>query len=105
MTRIAELAQMMLDHRLGRLRTTATDLDRSKLQLQALNSAAEPTDLPFVAGQTISLTYERWANIRRSDLNLVIARQTASWISAREDAVHAFGRVQALRAVFKTLEK
>jgi hypothetical protein len=103
--RIAELAQMMLDHRLGLLRTTGTELDRSKLQLQAINTAAEPASLPLVTGQTVGLTYERWANVRRSDLNLVIARQTASWISAREDAVTAFGRFQALRALFNTLEK
>jgi hypothetical protein len=100
-TRIAELAQLMLEHRLGLLRKTRIDLDRSKQQLQAIDSAAEPADLPLVAGQTVGLTYERWANVRRSDLNLVIARQTASWIGAREDAGTAFGRLQVLRALFE----
>lgn len=100
MTRIAELAQLMLENRLSQLRTARSELDRSKLQLRAIDTAAEPADLPIVAGQTVGLTYERWANVRRSDLNLVIARQTVSWISARDDAGTAFGRLQVLRALF-----
>lgn len=105
MTRISELAELMLEHRLGLLRKTRNDLDRSKQQLQAIDSAAEPADLPLVAGQAVGLTYERWANVRRADLNLVIARQTVSWISAREDAGTAFGRLQVLRTLCKNLER
>lgn len=105
MTRIAELAQLMLDHRLGQLRTTRVELDRSRSQLQAINAAAEPTDLPLVASQTVGLAYQRWADVRRSDLNLVIARQTADWIGAREDAGTAFGRLQALRGLVEKLER
>lgn len=105
MTRIAELAQLMLDHRLGQLRTTRVELDRSKSQLQAINAAAEPANLPLVASQTVGLTYQRWADVRRSDLNLVISRQTADWIGAREAAGIAFGRLHALRGLVAKLEK
>ncbi len=102
---MAELAQLMLDHRLSQLRKTRIDLDRSRSQLQAINAAAEPADLPMVAAQTVALTYQRWADVRRSDLNLVIARQTVDWIGARDDAGTAFGRLQALRGLSEKLEK
>ena len=105
MTRIAELAQLMLDHRLGQLRTTRNELDRSRSQLQAINTAAEPADLPLVAAQAVGLTYKRWADVRRSDLNLVIARQTADWIHTHEEAGTAFGRLQALRGLVEKLQR
>lgn len=105
MTRIAELAQLMLDHRLSQLRMARTELDRSKSQLQAINAAAEPADLPLVAAHTVGMSYQRWADVRRSDLNLVIARQTAGWIGAREEAGAAFGKLQALRGLAEKLNR
>lgn len=98
---IARLAQLTLDHRLGQLRLAAEALDRSKLQLQAINAAAEPADLPLVTAQSVGLTYQRWADARRADLNLAIARQNATWITARDDARIAFGRSQVLRRLIE----
>jgi hypothetical protein len=69
------------------------------MQLSAINQTEKPIDLePIVAAQ-IGLEYERWADARRAELNLVIARQTAAWLEARGEAQAAFGRVQALRAL------
>jgi hypothetical protein len=41
--------------------------------------------------------YERWAEARRAEINLTLARQTAEWIEARDAARQAFGRADALR--------
>lgn len=98
--RLAEVAQLMLDHRLGQLRKAAAELERSRMQLAAINQAARPAEdlAPVIAGK-VALTYDRWADARRSELNLVIARQTAGWMEARSDAQVAFGRVHALQGL------
>lgn len=98
--RLSEVAQLMLDHRLGHLHSAAAELDRSRAQLAAINRAARPAeDLAPVVAEKVALTYDRWADVRRSELNLVIARQTASWMEAGSAAQGAFGRVQALQGL------
>lgn len=99
LARLAEVAQLMLDHRLGQLSKAACDMERSRMQLSAINQAAQPANLEPVTAEKVALSYDRWADQRRSELNLVIARQTAGWLEARTDAQTAFGRVQALRGL------
>jgi hypothetical protein len=69
LARLADVAQLMLDTRLGQL------------------------------------VYDRWADVRRAELNLVIARQTAEMLEARSEAGTAFGRLQALQGLAKRLEE
>lgn len=97
--RMADLAQLVLDHRLSHLRSTAAELDRSRMQIAALDQRTTPTDLEPVTAEKVSLTYSRWADQRRAELNLVIARQTVAWIEARGEAQTAFRRVQALQGL------
>ena len=103
--RIAELAQLVLDHRLSHLRSTAAELDRSRMQIAALDQKTTPTDLEPLAAEKVSLTYSRWADQRRAELNLVIARQTVAWMEARGEAQTAFGRVQALQGLATRLKE
>jgi hypothetical protein len=105
MVRLAELAQLVLDHRLSRLRCAASELERSRMQIAALDQAAAPADLEPVTAERVALTYNRWADQRRSELNLVIARQTADWMEARGEAQTAFGRVQALQGLATRLKE
>lgn len=104
MARMAELAQLVLDQRLGRLRTAAAELERSRQQIAALDLSATETDLEPVTAEKVALTYNRWADQRRSELNLVIARQTVDWMEARGEAQTAFGRVQALQGLATRLK-
>jgi hypothetical protein len=99
LARLAELAQLALDHRLGTLRASAEKLEQSRMQLSALNQGAQPVDLDPMLSTRVGLEYERWADARRAELNLVIARQTATWLEARGEAQTAFGRVQALQGL------
>lgn len=99
LARLADLAQLMLDHRLGQLRASADRLEQSRMQLAALNQPPEPADLDPLMAAKVGLGYERWADVRRAELNLVLARQTAAWIEDRGEAQTAFGRVQALEGV------
>jgi hypothetical protein len=102
--RLAEVAQLMLDHRLGQLHGAAAELERSRMQLAAINEAGRPADLELVTAGRVALTYDRWADQRRSELNLVIARQTVGWMEARSEAQTAFGRVQALQGLATRLK-
>lgn len=95
--RLELLAQLRLDHQLARMRTAAMALDRSKTQLRAIDAAPLSADLTLVSGAMVEISYQRWADLRRSELNLVIARQTADWLAEREKAKTAFGQRRALR--------
>jgi hypothetical protein len=105
MTRLSEVAQLMLDHRLGQLRGAAAELERSRMQIASLDRTARPADLDPVTAEKVALSYDRWADQRRAELNLVIARQTASWMEARGEAQTAFGRVQALQGLATRLKQ
>lgn len=103
--RLSEVAQLMLDHRLGQLHAAAAELERSRAQLAAINRAARTAeDLAPLVAERVTLTYDRWAEARRSELNLVIARQTVGWMEARSEAQGAFGRVQALQGLAARLK-
>lgn len=94
---LVHLGQLVLDHKLGVLKSTSDRLAHSRMQLSAVNQAGQPADLDPILSSKVGLGYERWADVRRSELNLVIARQTAAWLEARGEAQTAFGRVQALQ--------
>jgi hypothetical protein len=95
--KMAELSQLVLDNRLSRLRQVAEARAQSLHQLAAINAPAAPTDLPPMAAGMVSLAYQRWADVRRAELNALIARQTVEWMEAKSVATLAFGRNQALR--------
>jgi hypothetical protein len=99
------VAQLMLDHRLGKLHGASADLERSRKQLLAINQVSEASDLELITAGRVVLAYDRWADHRRSELNLVIARQTVTWMDARDQAQTAFGRVQALQGLATRLNE
>ncbi len=99
LARLDGLARLVLDHRLSLLRDAADRRAQSRRQIEALDRAAEPVDLPPVAAGQVALRYQLWADARRADLNTLLARQTADWLEARRDAQAAFGRAEALRGV------
>jgi hypothetical protein len=96
MKRLQAIAQLVLDQRLRTLNQAADRLERSREQLAAINAAASPADLSPVAAGLVDVAYQRWADVRRAELNGTIARQSAHWIESRGEAGQAFGRVQAL---------
>jgi hypothetical protein len=102
---LAQLGQLVLDHKLGALKGKSDRLEQSRMQLSAVNQAGQPADLDPILSSKVGLGYERWADVRRSELNLVIARQTAAWLEARGEAQTAFGRVQALQRLEEKLGK
>ena len=99
------LARMLLDHRLSQLRLAADRCDQSRMQIAALEQPSAPADLGLAVAEQVVLRYQLWADVRRAELNTVLARQTADWLAAREDARNAFGRAEALRGIAARLSE
>jgi hypothetical protein len=92
LAQLRHISQVLLEVRLLALDQAAKARQTSLDHLAELNTPAVQTDLnPIVAGE-VTLRYENWADHRRSEINLVLARQTADWVEARQNAALAFGR-------------
>lgn len=92
------LAQLVLDHQLSGLRKAADAKAQSQAAL--LRLAQPPCDadgLQGAAAELAGLSYQRWADARRAEINQVLARQTHDWLEARDQAKLAFGKAEALR--------
>ncbi|MDN5788066.1 hypothetical protein [Pseudorhodobacter sp.] len=94
--RLQKLAQMALDQDLAVLRAAATARDASLQHLKELAPSAASDLSPLQQAQTL-LRYETWADTRRAEINMILARQTAEWLAQRETAKKAFGKTEALR--------
>lgn len=93
--RLATLADLVLQDRLAKLRSAAAARAQTVAQIAGLGEQpAEGLD-PLVAAQQ-SLRYQQWADARRQELNLVLARQTAQWMTAHGAATEAFGRAHVI---------
>lgn len=100
LSQLAGLADMLLDSRLFALQAAARAKQDCEAQLAGLSAIPEPqADLAGVASQLASLQYQRWADVRRSELNQQLARRTVALIEARDSAREAFGKKQILTAL------
>lgn len=99
LSKLVALTELVFDNRLHLMREASAARAQSRMQLDAISAAGAPADLPTVTAGLVSLAYQQWADVCRSELNAVLARQTTIWIEARAEASTAFGRVLALRGV------
>lgn len=101
LARLQTLAALVRDHRLSLLHEAATRCSQSRMQIAALDRDSKDPDLSVVAAGLVGLRYQAWADVRRGELNTVLARQTADWLAARDEARLAFGRAGALEAMLR----
>lgn len=100
LTRLKQISRLLLETNLARLNLAAQARQQSEAQLAGLEERpASEGALPEVAAQMAALNYQRWAETRRAEINLVLAKQTAEWIEARDAACLAFGRDHVLQAL------
>lgn len=98
LARLIQLAGMVLDQRLANLHEAATQRARSLARLDDLNQM--PAEgLSVLEAAQAELRYNRWADARRAEINLTLARQTATWMEARAAAAQAFGRNEVLKSL------
>lgn len=100
MRRLQQVAGLMFDSKLIDLRAAARAMQETRDHLADLEARpADPAGLPQIALIVAALHYDRWADARRAELNLTLARQTATWLDAQGAARLAFGKTQAVAAV------
>lgn len=97
LNQLRRLGDMILDSRLTALSTAARAREESLAQIANLARPPVASDLPELVQKNAELAYQRWADQRRAELNLSLARQTADWLECRQSAQMAFGRSLALR--------
>lgn len=103
---LERLARMKLDADLALLTQAARARAETLAALERLTvRPAEGGDLSPVAAGIAALTYQRWADQRRTEINTRLAKQTAEWMEVRDRAALAFGRVEALGGLAKRMEE
>jgi hypothetical protein len=102
--RLTDIASILLDQRLAKLQACAAERNMSLRQLQGLAPKASEGDDPIAQAMTL-MRYETWADTRRREINLSLARQTAAWLEARAEAKGAFGRADVLKRIVKMQDK
>ena len=93
------LAQLQQERDLAVLRRCADELARSKRQLAALDQNVWQTDLAPTTADIVACAYRCWADTRKIELNSVLSRQMAEFLTAQEQARQSFARLTALNAV------
>ena len=100
LARIGQLANLLLDSRLAVLQSAARAKLATEIQLAGLVvPPPAATQVSEIASAMAELNYQRWADARRAELNMHLARQTVTWMEAREAAREAFGKKQALGGI------
>lgn len=95
-------SQLLLDARLSSLNSAARACRQSEARLAGLTVPdAKAGTLPEIASARAALNYQRWADTRRVEINLALSRQMSALIEAQNAAREAFGRVEALNALWQ----
>lgn len=94
--RLSKIADLLLDLRLAELQKAGRAREESLARLADLN-VAPSTDPDPVAAAQVDVRYQLWADARRAEINMTLARQTAKWMEARDSARAAFGKAEVLR--------
>ncbi|WP_045387709.1 hypothetical protein [Falsirhodobacter sp. alg1] len=95
--RLHQIAQLLLDTKLAEVQRTAKVRETSLSHLAALKTAPQNAGPDVLLEIQTVLRYERWADVRRAEINARLAQQTADWMEAQDNARMAFGRAEVLR--------
>lgn len=93
---IVQISDLIREQSLSKLHQAAQKRQQSLDALAALDTVSQRGAEGFWDA-SIRLKYEGWADSRRREINLQLAKQTANWLEAQTEARHDFGRCEALR--------
>lgn len=94
---LGRIADAVLDQRLHVLKCAQLARNATKEKILALEQPHDRDTCSLQASARAALLYQAWADIRRKELNLVLARQTVIAMETEADARLAFSRHSALR--------
>ena len=93
---LKSLADMILDQRLITLRAAQSACAETRSKLAGLDGQGAVDDCALVIAAAADLRYQTWADLRRKDLNMQLARQTVVALEASDAARLAFGKQNVL---------
>jgi hypothetical protein len=96
---LGNISALALDQRLAVLRQAQTKRQSIVDRITALDLAPIMTDLPLAAAQRAEVSYQTWADQRRTQLNLHLAQATAAVLQAESEARHVFAKNRVLVAL------
>ncbi|SEN98974.1 hypothetical protein SAMN05216227_103725 [Pseudorhodobacter antarcticus] len=99
LARLQKISDLILDTHLEKLRICAAARNVSIRGLQDLT--VQPTIDDSLQFAQSRMRYEAWADTRRAELNIMLARQTADWLDEKHAAEKAFGRAQNISRLQK----
>lgn len=106
LAKLKTLAALVLDHKLAGLQTALRAKEQSEAALAGLGyKEIVAAGLQGAAAHLAALNYQRWADARRSEINVTLAAQTRVWMDAREAAREAFGKAEALKALAQKVKE
>ncbi len=95
LARLTAVAEMVREARRTELARAMAAREDTRAMLAALDRPGPAMLDPLAAAQA-AFHYGRWADARRADLNLGLARQTAAWMEARGAAARATARADVI---------
>lgn len=104
---LSQLTRLALEARLTDVRRASRACEVTRGALASLTMPTiEPTDdLPFAVQARTDLLYDRWAEHKRTELNLRLARETVRWMEERAVAATAFGRNDVLGRMTEDMQE
>ncbi len=96
---LQRLADLVLDQQLLTLRTAQAQREATRTKIAALDHSGDWGTSSLQSNARAEVLYQAWADARRRDLNLLLARQTVAVMTAEDASRTAFGRKTALRAI------
>lgn len=99
--RLGLISALLREKKLHSLQGVTQARQESLKRLAVLDAPIAPADLPALAAEDVALRYAVWVQQRRSEINLDLARQTADWHHALQEAAQAFGRDQVVQGLAK----
>ena len=97
LTRLQQLATMIRDREMAGLRAAQLAREASEARLADLAKPMPTQDLDPIAAALTEIRWQRWADRRRAEINLQLARQIVECDRMRDGACHAFARSDVLR--------
>jgi len=103
-TQLQRLARMCLDRDLANLRKSA-DAKEALYDRLADLEPRPATGFDPVTAARVAIMHQIWADARRAEINVSLARSIALWLEARSVASKSFGRWQVLSKLAPTRVK
>ena len=94
---LKQIADLISERDIARLSKAQAQRAKTEALLRALDQNQEPTNLGLAAAGQVVERFGLWTSNRRITLNQQLARDTAAWMGARDEAQRAFGRAEVLK--------